>query len=64
MGMFNLSNSCMEFKIHLMHEYWNKNNCLGNMMRLAYDMFLVNTGLGGNMFSRDYKKLHKLAEKC
>ena len=23
-GMFDLNNSCMEFKIHLMREYWNK----------------------------------------
>ena len=24
MGMFDLNNSCMEFKVHLMREYWNK----------------------------------------
>ena len=64
MGMFDLNNSCMEFKIYLMHEHWNKDNCLGNMMRLAYETFLIDTGLGGNVFGRDYKKLHNLAEKC
>ena len=63
MGMFDLNNSCMEFKVHLMREYWNKDDCLGKMMRLAYEKFLVDMGLGGNVFSKDYKKLHKLAEK-
>ena len=63
MGMFDLNNSCMEFKVHLMREYWNKDNCLGNMMRLAYKTFLVDTGLGGDVFCRNYKRLHVLAEK-
>ena len=62
--MFDLNNSCMEFKIHLMCEYWNTENCLGNMVRLAYKICLIDTGLGRNIFGRDYKKLHKLAEKC
>ena len=34
------------------------------MMRLAYETFLVDTGLGGDVFCRSYKKLHILAEKC
>merc|ERR1712051_452618 len=54
-GMFDLNNSCMEFKIHLMREYWNKENCLGEMMRMAYETFLVD--VGGNVFCRNYKKL-------
>ena len=33
-------------------------------MKLAYKTFLVDTGLGGNVFNRDYKKLHRLAGKC
>ena len=53
----------MEFKVNLMRKYWNKDNCLGNMMKLAYETFLVDTGLEGDVFSRDYKKLHRLAEK-
>ena len=63
MGMFNLNNICMKFTVHLMQEYWNKDNCLSNMMKLAYETFLVDTGLGGNVFCRDYKKLHILAEE-
>ena len=63
MGMFDLNNTCMEFKVHLMREYRNKDNCLGNMMKLAYETFLVDTGLGGNVFCRDYKKPHRLAEE-
>ena len=46
MGMFDLNNSCMEFKVHLMREYWNKDDCLGKMIRLAYETFLVDVGLG------------------
>ena len=61
--MFGLNNSCMAFKVHLMREYWNKDNCLGKMMKLAYETFLVDTGLGGNVFCQDYKKLHVLAEE-
>ena len=63
MSMFDLNNSCMEFKVHLMREYWNKDNCLGNMIKLAYESFLIDTGLGGDVFSRDYNKLHILVEK-
>ena len=33
------------------------------MMRLAYETFLVDTGLGGDIFCRNYQKLHRLAEK-
>ena len=33
------------------------------MMKLACETFLVNTGLGGDVFCRDYKKLHILAEE-
>ena len=33
-------------------------------MRLAYETFLVDVGLGGNVFCKDYKKLHVLAENC
>ena len=61
--MFDLNNSCVEFKVHLMREYRNKDNCLGHMMKLVYETFLVNTGLGGNVCSHNYKKLHRLAEK-
>lgn len=62
--MFNLKNSCMEFKVHLMREYWNKDNCLGKMIKLAYETFLIDVGLGGGVFSKDYSKLHGLAERC
>ena len=61
--MFDLNNSCVEFKLHLMREYWNKDNCLGKMMKLSYKMFVVDVEIGGDVFSKDYKKLHKLAER-
>ena len=63
MVMFDLNNSCMEFKVHLMQNYWNKDNCLGNMMRLAYETFLVDTGLGGDVFCRNYQRLNQLAQE-
>ena len=62
MGMFDLNNSCIEFRVHLMRKYWNKDNCLGNMIRLCYESFLVDVGLGGNVFCKDCKKLHHLAQ--
>ena len=34
------------------------------MIRLGYETFLVDVGLGGNVFSKDYKKLHHLAQSC
>ena len=64
MGMFNLTDSCMEFKIHLMREYWNRHDSLGTMMKVAYETFQVDVGLGGNVFSRDYERLCKLAQPC
>ena len=64
MGMFDLNDSCMEFKIHLMREYWNRHDSLGTMMKVAYETFLVIVGLGGNVFSRDYVTLQKLAQPC
>ena len=64
MGMFELNNSCMEFKVLLMQEYWNKDNCLIKMMKLVYETFSIDTRLGGDVFSKDYNKLHRLAEKC
>ena len=33
-------------------------------MRLGYETFLVDVGLGGNVFGKDYKKLHHLAQNC
>ena len=56
MGMFDLNNSCMEFKIHLMQEYWNMRNSLGTIMKVAYATFLVDVELGGDVFNRNYKK--------
>ena len=64
MGMFDLNDSCMEFKIHLMREYWNRHDSLGTMMKVAYETFQVDVGLGGNVFSRDYERLCKLAQPC
>ena len=64
MGMFDLNNSCTEFKVHLMRECWNKDNCLGKIIKLAYETFLVDIELGGDIFSKDHNKLHRLAEKC
>ena len=62
--MFDLNESCMEFKIHLMREYWNRNDSLGAMMKVAYETFLVDVGLGGDVFTRDYETLQKLAQPC
>ena len=62
--MFDLNDSCMEFKIHLMREYWNRNDSLGAMMKVAYETFLVDVGLGGDVFTRDYETLQELAQSC
>ena len=48
-------------KIHLLQRHWGSHGVTGRFLRHAFEAFQVETGLGGNIFLRDYDRLGVLA---
>lgn len=41
---------------------WTSADTLGQMTKQAFETFIINLGSGGNVFTANYKKYHKLAK--
>ena len=49
--------------ILLPRDYFNSDATLGNMLNIALDTFIVDTGLGDGVFSADFKQYGGLATR-
>jgi hypothetical protein len=48
-------------KIHLLQTHWDTGSTIGKMLHQAYQVFQVEVGLGGNIFSKSYVSFQGLA---
>jgi hypothetical protein len=48
-------------KIHLLQSHWDTGSTPGRMLHQAYQVFQVEVGLGGNIFSRSFISFGRLA---
>ena len=63
LGLWDINADCLGLKIHLMRVNWTSTDVLCHMMKQAFETFLIDLGFGGNVFTANYKKYHKLAER-
>ena len=64
LGMFDLNILCAGAKLHFVRSFWNTFTPEGDHLCQSYETFLMDVGLGGNIFSRNYNTLGFLAEHC
>ena len=62
--MFDLNILCAGAKLHFVRSFWNTFTPEGDHLRQSYETFLMDVGLGGNIFTRNYNTLGFLAEHC
>lgn len=48
-------------KIQLLHAHWGSDSATGNMLKQAYEVFQVESGLGGDIFRRSFRDFGVLA---
>jgi hypothetical protein len=48
-------------KIHLLQSHWDTGSTSGRMLHQAYQVFQVEVGLGGNIYSRSFISFGRLA---
>ena len=61
LGMPNYVVNCLSAKIFFMWRHWGFGGATGQMMTQAYEAFLVEVGLYGDVFTRDFKRYGMLA---
>ena len=54
--MLNLNHSCFSAKILLLSDYLNSDTSLGNMLNIAPDTFIIDTGLCNDVFNTNFKQ--------
>ena len=59
--MLDLNHSCFSAKILLLRGFCNSSTTLGRLLNIALDTFIIDTGLGGNVFNINFKKFGGLA---
>ena len=62
--MFDLNILCAGAKLHFVRSFWNTFTPEGDHLRQSYETFLMDVGLGGNIFTQNYNTLGFLAEHC
>ena len=61
LGMPNYVVNCLSAKIFFIWRHWGFGGATGQMMTQAYEAFLVEVGLYGDVFTRDFKRYGMLA---
>ena len=61
--MLDLNHSCFSAKILLPRDYFNSDTTLGKMLNIALDAFIVDTGLGDDVFNMDFGQHGGLATR-
>jgi len=61
LGMFDLNVDNLGLRIHFLRQHWGIPSPIGNILRQGYEAFLMDVGLNGNIFTRDFERLGQLA---
>ena len=59
--MFDLNVERLGAKVHFLRRHWQNPEVMGQMLRHAFEVFQVDVGLHGNIFTRNFKQLSHLA---
>ena len=62
LAMFDLSITCLGAKLHHLRSHWHQLTPEGDHLRQLYETFLMDFGLGGNIFAKNFNSLGFLAE--
>ncbi len=62
LGMFDLNVECLSAKVYFMRRHWNMSKAMGKMLRQAYEVFQIDVGLGGNIFTWNFSSLSHLSQ--
>ena len=60
--MFDLNIKCLGVKLHYLRTYWGTPTQEGCHLQQMYKVFLMDIGIGGNIFNRDYMSLEYLTK--
>ena len=60
--MFDLNIKCLGAKLHYLRTHWGSQTQEGEHLQVMYEAFIMDIGLGGNIFARDYATYEHLAE--
>ena len=60
--MFDLNIKCLGAKLHYLRTHWGSQTQEGEHLQVMYEAFIMDIGLGGNIFARDYATYEYLAE--
>ena len=61
LGLINPNVEVLCAKIQLIRAHWDTNTTLGNLLTQSYQVFQMEVGLGGNIFSKPFAELGHLA---
>ena len=64
LGYFDLNIDNLGERFHFITSHWDLPTATGQTLRLAYEMFRISVGLGGDIFERDFSLLGDLVEPC
>ena len=62
LAMFDLNITCLGAKLHHLRSHWHQLTPEGDHLRQLYETFLMDVGLGGNIFTKNFNSLGFLAE--
>ena len=62
LGMFNLNIDCLGACVYYLRQHWGMDTAPAALLLQAYEAFMMDVGLGSNIFEWDYNKYGKLAE--
>ena len=62
LGMFDLNLENLGARCLLIQNHWGTTSVDGQALQVGYETFRVDTGLGGNIFDRDYNEVGHLAK--
>ena len=59
--MFDLNIERLGRKVFFLRRHWNTPEVMGQMLKHAYEVFQVDVGLDGNVFTRNFERLSQLS---
>ena len=62
LNMFDLNIICLGAKLHYLRTHWGSQTQEGKHLQAMYEAFIMDIGIGGNIFARDYATYKHLAE--
>ena len=60
LGMFDLNAERLGQKVFFLRRHWNTPTGMGNMLKVAFEIFQIDVGLNGNIFTFAFDHLSPL----